>query len=204
MKKLKNGLYEELITSELDFELSSIEDDCKFTEKVDAQTAPTILADYAEAAIKARLEIIQENTDDVTKQVELINRIIGVINEGVDDSDDKEQLVSSKSEQLKAILLNDPLTPLTGKKAKDLVRPETSLVGSSLFTGAHREPNLDTEFNNEIASCDRIDMVVSFIRWSGVRLLLEALKAFTDKGNHLRIITTTYMGATEFKAIEKL
>ena len=147
---------------------------------------------------KRALSGMAEGRGDVADQVALANRLIGLLPEtegqGIDDQ--AEQLMALLAEQ-------DPALAL-GRTARDAVRPETSIAQSSLFTGAVHEPQMFSELKKEIASADRIDMLVSFIKWSGLRLILEDLEAFAQRGGELRIITTSYMGATDVKAVEEL
>ena len=89
------------------------------------------------------------------------------------------------------------------------VRPDTPLSVSSLLTGSSRSPALRTQIIKELASCDKADWLVSFIKFAGLVPLLPTLREFTqtpaeDGGPRLRIATTSYMGATDLKAISEL
>ncbi|WP_018649125.1 MULTISPECIES: DUF3427 domain-containing protein [unclassified Thioalkalivibrio] len=88
-------------------------------------------------------------------------------------------------------------------------RPDVPLALSSLLTGSDRTPSLVTQIEKELASAVRADWLVSFIKWSGIRALRETLKRFTetptaDGSPRLRIATTSYLGATDLKAIDFL
>lgn len=94
-------------------------------------------------------------------------------------------------------------------KETDINLPDTPLSISALLTGAARTPKLGEQIKKELATCDRAEWMVSFIRMTGLVPLMPALEEFTQKHRNddepcLRIATTTYMGVTEAKAIEWL
>src|SRR5699024_5188405 len=64
--------------------------------------------------------------------------------------------------------------------------------------------SLDSELKKEILSADKINLLVSFIKWKAIVILKEAFKEFTERGGKLQVITTTYMGASDAKAIDFL
>lgn len=191
---LKPGLYEKLINTETAEALSIIPENRKATAPVDTAEAPAVLSEYVADAVRRSLQDIGGNEPE--KQVALVNSIISLLGQ-------RQQAVEEPAAQLIA-LLSEKDDRLISKTAQDLPRPETSVAISSLFTGAVHEPAMFAELKKEIASADRIDMLVSFIRFSGLRLILDELTEFTQRGGKLRIITTSYMGATEVKAVEEL
>ncbi len=82
--------------------------------------------------------------------------------------------------------------------------PHTALNTSFLFTGAAGTPTLEHELAKEMQSADRLDLLVSFIKLSGLRLLMPALQELTKRQVPVRVITTSYMGASDPEAIEWL
>ena len=200
---LKNGLYEQVINKNIDEKLKNTTDIIFKTKSIDSAEASKILSSYITEVIEKGLLNVIDNGGNINSQIELINKIISEVKTTTGDSDFEELTVDFKAEQLLALFnKNDSIYALD--KKHDIVRPETSIATSSLFTGAVHEPQMFSELKKEITSCDRIDMLVSFIKWSGLRLIIDELKEFTNKGGELRIITTSYMGATDPKAIEEL
>ena len=201
---LHSGLYEQVINKRLNAELSKIPDACKAVASIDKAEASKVLAQYLSNIVQKGLEDVSEGNNGILAQVNLANRIISVIRDISNESDYDDLRVMQSAETLLALMAKDDPRLILGKTASDMSRPETSLAQSSLFTGAGHEPQMFLELKKEIASADRIDMLVSFIKWSGLRLIIDDLKEFTRKGGQLRVITTPYMGATDIKAIEVL
>ena len=199
---LKDGLYEQIINKGLETELSST-DKLSATAPIDSAEASRVLTKYIAEVVEKGLDNVADNGGDVNSQVALANRIISTIINETKENELDEMTVAERAEQLLALFDKKNSILAIDEKAA-IIRPETSIAQSSLFTGAIHEPQMFTELKKEIISCNRIDMLVSFIKWSGLRLIMDELAAFTQNGGELRIITTSYMGATDVKAIEEL
>ena len=201
---LPPGLYEQVINTALNRELSAIPEARKSVAPIDKAEASKVLSQYLAEVVQKGLDNVLDNGGDLSAQVELTNRVVALIQNATQEADFATLSVDQRAEQLLALLREQDPRLAVGKTATDLSRPEASIAQSSLFTGAIHEPQMYTELKKEIVSADRIDMLVSFIKWSGLRLLMDELQEFTQNGGELRIITTSYMGATDVKAIEEL
>jgi len=199
---LQNGLYEQVINKSLDSELSATDKLCQ-TAPIDSGESSKVLAKYITEIIEKGLDNVRDNGGDLSAQVDLVNKIVTTIMTETKEADFDEMAVAKRAEQLLALFDRQNNAFALNEKA-EIIRPETSIAQSSLFTGAIHEPQMFTELKKEIVSADRIDMLVSFIKWSGLRLIIDELDEFTKNGGELRIITTSYMGATDVKAIEEL
>jgi len=78
----------------------------------------------------------------------------------------------------------------------------TSNVIQHLITGGD-DPFLP-KLKNDINSANRIDITVSFIRQSGLRLILDALIDALERGVEMRILTGDYLCVTEPVALRHL
>ena len=201
---LHHGLYEQVINNALTSELAEIPEARKAVAPIDKAEASKVLAQYLADVVQKGLDNVLDNGGDISAQIALINQIVDLIQNTTKEADFAALGVDQRAEQLLALLRESDPRLAVGKTASDLSRPETSIAQSSLFTGAIHEPQMYTELKKEIVSADRIDMLVSFIKWSGLRLLMDELREFTQNGGELRIITTSYMGATDVKAIDEL
>lgn len=203
---LKPGLYEQIINKEIENELKlSAHDHLIEKIEIDPEEASVVISKYISDILKRGLEIINEKGEEnsLDQQINLANKLLGLIKDETTSTEFEQYLIHEKAEQLLAFL-NKKNSIHAVLDQKQIIRPDTSLADSSLFTGAPHEPSMYSELRKEILSSDRIDMLVSFIKWTGLRLLLDELKSFTNRGGKLRIITTTYMGATDYKAVEEL
>ena len=196
---LSIGLYEKLINQFLDKHLLNLDEQIYLINRddLDASTSNIVLSKYLQTVLEKTLQYFSKE-DQIPNQIELCNKIIELIKMHTNESSVDDFLIKSEPE----ILLSIFERKMKAIKAS-IIRPVSSLSTSILFTGSKIEPSLASEIKKEIISSDHIDIIVSFIRWSGIRILADELIQFTKMG-HLRVISTSYLGVTEQKAIDFL
>ncbi|PWK15972.1 DUF3427 domain-containing protein [Tumebacillus permanentifrigoris] len=85
------------------------------------------------------------------------------------------------------------------------VFPEMFLTSPLLITNyGLGDQNLFKMLKFELITADSADFMVSFIRWSGLQLLLRAFDEMQQENKKVRILTSTYLKYTEPKALRRL
>jgi superfamily II DNA or RNA helicase len=88
--------------------------------------------------------------------------------------------------------------------SRDIKTPLTPLLDTVLLANSPGEPRVGHQILQEIDSADRIDLIMAFIRKSGIVPMLPALKQHCAEGRCLRVLTTSYTGSTEPDALDAL
>jgi superfamily II DNA or RNA helicase len=101
-------------------------------------------------------------------------------------------------------VLQEILRRLPDGNAEAIDRPLTPLLDTTVLTNAPGEPAVAHEVRAEVPSADGIDVLMAFVRWSGVRTLVDVLRRHCQAGKPLRILTTTYTNSTEQRALDEL
>ncbi|MGW2524129.1 DUF3427 domain-containing protein [Streptomyces sp. NPDC001617] len=162
--------------------------------EVSEESAPHVLARHISEAVGRRLSQLPHD-----KQVTVANQILQSLathapDPAVDEivgtiADGPRQLLALAEREAPGVYAIRPLTPLS----------ETALI-----TNAPDDPSLGTELRAELATADRIDLLCAFVKWYGIRVLEDSLRAAKERGVPIRVITTTYIGATDRHALDRL
>lgn len=203
------GIYEKLITEQLKKKLTELDRNKYYIaddKQLDSEEAAYYLSNHLNKAISNALKLIKgdKSKSPVTKQIEITNSLLKHLSAQIEHYDFDEDLIDAEGRILHGVLdrLQSDYTDI--KIYLKEITPLSRLTQSELFTGGNMGLSLDGELKKEIRSADRVDLLVSFIKWKAIVILRDALKEFTDRGGKLRVITTTYMGATDAKAINEL
>ncbi len=202
---MQQGLYEQLINKMISSRLEELGRNDFFIEKtpIDKSEASKILSQYLGNVINFALSLISGD-DSVDRQIELSNKIILLLRTELEKEEFSEDLISTEANILNAIFKKIDAQFSNFDQHLKEITPYTGLSQSELFTGNNAGISLESELKKEILSADKISFLVSFIKWTGIRIFEKELLDFTQRGGQLKIITTSYMGATDLKAVEYL
>lgn len=197
---MKQGPYDLLLTDALQ---SSIDSLGSITESL--QSNPEALTEYLLDLLSRKvMDLLEDsagetNESKVQSQIAFANSLIKEVEKISGDRTNTDR-VNERAAVLRWI----------GNPNTQPSFPQTGLTHSWLFTAGKASPALLNELRAEMTTCSQLDMLVSFITVSGVRKIrdiLESITATDAEGKtttKIRILTTTYMGATEKKALDEL
>ena len=195
------GLYEALLTARVQQLLHQLPEDqlvADLANLVNAEASDRVSRHISHLLAQA-IEAIPES-HRAQSAVQLAADVLGHLQTLVGSSFDLQSEVPLDPGQvLQAILRRRP-----DGTADILERPLTPLLDTTVLTNAPGEPAVAHEVRAEVPSADRVDVLMAFIRWSGVRALVEALRRHCQFGKPLRVLTTTYTNSTEQRALDEL
>jgi superfamily II DNA or RNA helicase len=194
---MERGLYEQLLSSGLQRFLECIPADgyaVTIAEVDGAERAGVLSEAFARVLRGALRDAYSEGNPD--RQLRFYNSLVEHLQTITGDASLNAVVADPPVRQLRLIWDKDRLKP---------ARPDSPLTAGTLLTGTRLDPSLVSQIRKELETADAVDILCSFIKWGGIRVLEEELKAFTARANaSLRIITTSYLGATDLKAVEFL
>ncbi len=198
------GLYEQIINKLFEAKLGELNHREYFIGKrsINKENVARYLSRYLYGLFEEVFSQFNQDDESVDKAIELANSIIKQLAQNfyIEDTN----LLSAKSEILTAVVDKTKCEFPDIAEYIQEITPITSLVSSTLFTGSSKQVSLESELKREILSADEICLLVSFIKSTGINLIFNQLRDYTQSGKSLKIITTTYIGATDYNAIKKL
>ncbi|MGV9778773.1 phospholipase D-like domain-containing protein, partial [Streptosporangium sp. NPDC003464] len=196
MSDLAPGAYEQIVTHALDERLRLVPDELVKVISIDQVAAEDYLVRHIAGLVRHALRA----SKSPEQQIGRANHIAeAIIKDFLDGEGEGEQIAQPGQ------LLTEVRRPLgVPGRPEPLVRPEIPLSASALLVNGRGQPSIGTEVKREFATADRVDLICAFIKWYGLRLIEGPIKEFIARGGELRVITTTYIGATDRAALDRL
>jgi superfamily II DNA or RNA helicase/HKD family nuclease len=199
MPRRQRGLYEQLLTPALKADLDALSEgltpeahDLRGAEAADR------IALHVARLVQRALESVPEN-ERASAGVQLVERLTKDLDAENAKLEAARDALMSPANVLRSILGRRP-----DGQAESIESPLIPLLDTTLLTNAPGEPSVGSQVRAEIDSADRIDVVMAFIRRSGITPLLGALARHCRAGRPLRVLTTTYTRSTEARALDEL
>ncbi|MFV8320987.1 DUF3427 domain-containing protein [Mycobacterium sp. 23] len=191
---MHRGIYESLLTDQLSEQIRRCDDLQPNYGTVDESEQALTIARHLAPIIERAMRI----AGTVDERVALVRRILEVLPDAHAAGEALHRIEPGKITRLEEV------TSTTALGIARLPRPATLFSDAALMTNARNEPTLAAELRAELASVDHVDLLCAFVKWQGLRLLAEQLQELRRREIPLRVITTTYLGATDARALDAL
>lgn len=199
MSTHERGLYEALISEALERELADLPRGLiPVRAKLRGAEAGNRLALFLARIIERAVDDLPER-GRAERGLSLARALVATIASELQSHELTGDSPVSSDPILQAILAREP-----DGSPESIAAPLIPLLDTTLLTNAPGEPRVGHQLLTEIDSADRIDVVMAFIRRSGIRPLLDALRRHCERRRPLRVLTTTYTGSTELDALRLL
>ena len=197
---MRPGAYDQLITVELANELRSLPAERVLREALDSELGPEVLARHLYFIIRRMLMTLKENQDPQIR-LQVSNQIIDAISTIRGNLLESDQRVEATS---KPILIGVTADESVINGLHEINSPEVPLSQSALLVNGKGQPKIGTELQKEFLTADNVDFIVSFLKDSGLNVVEKGLKSVIGRGGNVRVLTTTYMGASQKSAVDRL
>ncbi|HWH27671.1 MAG TPA: DEAD/DEAH box helicase family protein, partial [Mycobacteriales bacterium] len=181
---MSTGVYEQLLTAELARRLEGLR--TVRTPVEEAEAAELLGQHLGQVAARALAALPHE------QRVDAANRVLGALS--------WQDPVLPGPEALQAVAQSE--APGVWRLLN--VRPQVPLSRPALLTNSSGDPKLGAELRAELATADDVDLLCAFVKWYGLRVLEAELLERHERDVPLRVLTTTYMGATDRTALDRL
>lgn len=195
---LPPGLYEQLITAGLAEQLHEVNE--RFVDRAPLHhaEAPDRISLHLSRQIERALESVPES-ERLSAGLAVVRSVLDRLRELPGAEDLSSEQLAEPGELLHAVKAVRP-----DGSPQPIDAPLIPLLDTTLLTNAPSEPRVGHQVATEIGSAASVDVVMAFVRTSGIRPMLPALHELTKRGGRLRVLTTTYTGSTERKALDLL
>lgn len=187
------GVYERLETQQVARDIAELTALDPVLTDVPDEALPQYLATHLSGLVRHALEGAASGSR--ADQIALAGRIIEVLGE--------DYAPDALANPDKVRLLRE-MQRVQEPRPQPLVRPQTPFSDVALLTNARGEPSIGSEIRDELASADQVDLLCAFVKWHGLRTLEKELAELRTRGVPFRVITTTYVGATERRALDRI
>ena len=195
-EKMRPGAYDQLITQEVASQLEGLPAERILREVLEEDEAPHVLARHLQFLIRRAIASVSEKDDRLAK-IKMSNQIVNAIAALSDGVVGDEDLITENDEPMLWAIDRE-------LESDSFESPAVRLSDSALLVNGRNQPSIGHELNKELTSADDVDLLCSFVMNTGLNVLEKNLASVVARGGKVRALTTTYMGATQKKALDRL